>query len=98
MRGNPTSRGMLKMKVGRFADGDYGPKCQNCGCTFTGDKLATLCLPCAVGEIEEQNLKFYKALRDIDRRNDHPSRFDRVIKKILDDVLDLPKMVVSWPD
>jgi hypothetical protein len=41
--------------IGGFAPGFYGSKCSNCTQTFTGDKYARQCEPCAINAVNESS-------------------------------------------
>lgn len=45
-------------RIGGWAPGDYTCICSTCGCSFIGDKRASVCYPCAV-EVEKTERESY---------------------------------------
>jgi hypothetical protein len=74
--------------IGSYANGNYVCKCRKCERLFLGDKRATVCLPCVIGDLQIRIIELHSALRAINQLNDHPGRFDIELQKILDGVID----------
>lgn len=84
-------------RVGGWASGSYYGKCRLCDHEFTGDKRACECLPCAVTGLQNDVTKMTKALRDINRLNDHPGYFNSEVQKVLDAVIDTSDVAFPIP-
>lgn len=85
-------------RVGGWAPGAYFGKCRKCDREFIGDKRAHECLPCATKRLDETVATFAKALRTINRLNDHPGYFNSEIQKVLDSVIDTSDVVFPKPN